>query len=100
MDPGAVYALAGRLTAIEEAVAAAATRLTDHTTRLADANAQADDRIGRMEMLLASLEDLEEESADRLLQGSDPTRGSSAVEPAERLPSFRAARQVTAGGGA
>lgn len=97
IDAGAVDALAAKLAALEGALAAASGRLSDHAARVAEANAQADDRIGRMEMLLASLEDLEEESADRLLQDAERSRDPA---PAEPLPSFRANRLAVAGGGA
>lgn len=46
----------------------------------------ADDRIGRLEILLASLDDLEAEAANRL-QSATP-------EPGSPLPSFRASRPV------
>jgi len=75
------------------ASAAASAQGDDRARILSAATEKADDRIGRMEMLLASLEDLEEEASDRLLRDPVPPVG---IEP---MPSFRAARTVDFGRG-
>lgn len=56
--------------------------------RLARSIEAADDRIGRMEMLLASLEDLEESAADTIMEAA------ADAPTAETLPSFRASRPI------
>lgn len=87
-----IAALARRVDDLRTSIAAARIDTTGRDARIAELNAGADDRIGRMEMLLASLEDLEEESADRLLQAATPG------EPTDDVPSFRASRSPAAGG--
>ncbi|CTQ49088.1 hypothetical protein JDO7802_01098 [Jannaschia donghaensis] len=57
----------------------------DRADLLEQGNARADDRIGRMEMLLVSLEDLEGDVAEHLLQ-------DEASAQVDMLPSFRASR--------
>lgn len=92
---GRLSELAAQIAPLEAVIAAASTDTIDRAGRVEAANRLADDRIGRMEMLLASLEDLEEENADRLLQvGGPPT-----VDPVERMPSFRASRLESGGRG-
>ncbi|MGB3689097.1 MAG: hypothetical protein WBA02_07340 [Jannaschia helgolandensis] len=78
---------------IASAAASASAQGDDRARILSAATEKADDRIGRMEMLLASLEDLEEEASDRLLRDPVPPVG---IEP---MPSFRAARTVDFGRG-
>jgi len=75
------------------ASAAASAQGNDRSRILSAATEKADDRIGRMEMLLASLEDLEEEASDRLLRDPVPPVD---IEP---MPSFRAARTIDFGRG-
>jgi hypothetical protein len=75
------------------ASAAASAQGNDRARILSAATDKADDRIGRMEMLLASLEDLEEEASDRLLRDPVPPVD---IEP---MPSFRAARTIDFGRG-
>ncbi|MGC1262162.1 MAG: hypothetical protein WA873_16000 [Jannaschia helgolandensis] len=75
------------------ASAAASAQGNDRSRILSAATEKADDRIGRMEMLLASLEDLEEEASDRLLRDPVPPVD---IEP---MPSFRAARTMDFGRG-
>ena len=84
-------ALGDKLRSLEEVATAAETSTDDHEARVKAVNADADDRIGRIEMLLASLEEIEEESADRLLQ--EPGH-----EEVDAMPSFRAARPAAFGG--
>ena len=76
---------------LEARVAASTAGAADGAARVEAANGLADDRIGRMEMLLSSLEALEEESADRLIgNAGSPT-------DAEQAPSFRASRAAASG---
>lgn len=96
--PEAVAALEHRLAQLDAAISAQASQTADRAARLDEANRQADDRIGRMEMLLASLEDLEEESADRLLGDDARRRDPLPAMPEEQIPSFRAARNMASGG--
>lgn len=101
VTPDIVEGLKERLIQLDSAIAVSASQVADRVARMEEMNRQADDRIGRMEMLLASLEDLEEESADRLLQEEVQRRDTipaMATMPEERLPSFRAARNAVSGG--
>lgn len=95
IDKGVEATIAALRLQVEDlttSVAAAAADTADRAATITAANAQADDRIGRMEILLASLEDLEEKSADQLLRDAAP------AEEIARLPSFRAARAPSAEG--
>lgn len=94
----AVSRLEARMAELDAALATSASRASDHAARVDAANRAADDRIGRMEMLLASLEDIEEEHADRLLQDEGLRVRAEADAPDESLPSFRAARHAASGG--
>lgn len=71
---------------------AAALAAVDRAIRIETATARADDRIGRMEMLLSSLEEIEEESIDRM------TTDARFANDADSLPSFRATRSADNGG--
>lgn len=95
---GTVAALSRQVTALEAsletATRAAQARAAALDAALDAAALRADDRIGRMEMLLTTLETLEEEAAERLLNdGSDAARTH---EPDEFEPDFRASRSHAA----
>ncbi|CUH40662.1 hypothetical protein JSE7799_03397 [Jannaschia seosinensis] len=79
-----IAALGQKVDALSKEMIEAGQEADREADRLARASSRADDRIGRMEILLASLEDLEAEAADRLRD--EETSGPSP------LPSFRAAR--------
>ena len=68
------------------------------TSRLLELNEAADDRIGRMEMLLTSLEDLENDHVGRDVEAGS-VGGPEATAPGdpEPLPSFRASRGAFGG---
>lgn len=94
---GTIAALSKQVAALEASLAASRDAATQEAqTRAAgidEAVARADDRIGRMEMLLTSLETLEEEAADRLLHDPYGTaQPTHAHEPEEFEPGFRASR--------
>lgn len=64
---GTIAALKRQVDDLQTSLATATDNTRDRNVALDEVNARADDRIGRMEMLLTSLEDLEAETADRLL---------------------------------
>ena len=77
--------------ALNAAVATARFETDERGDRMKDQLAQADDRIGRMEMLLASFEEIEEQAAEGVPEPAP------APEPATPLmPSFRARKVGTA----
>lgn len=81
---GTIAALTLQVDDLQKSIATATEHASDRGAALDDVNARADDRIGRMEMLLSSLEDLEAETADRLL--ADPPAEDSGF-----VPNFRPA---------
>lgn len=87
---GTIAALARQVDDLRSTIVDATRETEDGTARLEAALERADDRIGRMEMLLASLETLEEDAADRLLHDTHPSIHPS--QPEETQPSFRASR--------
>ena len=75
-----------RLDDLKSSLASAVAEKDDRAERLRAETIRADDRIGRMELLLASLDDLEDRVADRF--PADPGDDAEATV----LPSFRASR--------
>ncbi|MGB3553134.1 MAG: hypothetical protein WBA25_00675 [Jannaschia sp.] len=88
---GSVAALSLQVDQLRGSIEAAHSEAGDRAAQLREGTAAADDRIGRLEMLLAGLEDIEDDVA--------PT--ASVTEPSpERpiaMPSFRAVRNGTEG---
>lgn len=82
---GTIATLTLQVDDLKDSLAAVTAQSQDRGAVIEAANQQADDRIGRMEMLLASLEDLEAEATDRLLE-------EETAHQAEIVPSFRASR--------
>ncbi len=92
---GTIAALSRQVAALEASLAAAAREAQTRAAALDAGVGRADDRIGRMEMLLTSLERLEEEAADRLLH--DGRDGVPPYEPEALEPDFRASRSHVPG---
>ncbi|PWJ17411.1 hypothetical protein [Jannaschia seohaensis] len=83
-DDDAVQALSARVAALQTDLAQAQEQADDKADQLRDAIAAADDRIGRLELLLAGMEDIEAD-LEAQLDTPDP-------EPPEIVPTFRATR--------
>lgn len=79
---GTIAALTQQVDDLQTSLGAATEHTRDRNVALEELNVRADDRIGRMEMLLTSLEDLEAETADRLL-------GDPPVDDVGFVPNFR-----------
>ena len=87
---GTVEALKSEVAELRGAQQAASSGKDRESTRLSEVLVQADDRIGRMEMLLASLESFEEDVPDRL-------HAAETGDPAPALH-FRRSRDISAEG--
>ena len=87
---GSIAALTFQVDDLKASIVSSTRIIGERATQLDAASARADDRIGRMEMLLGSLEALEEEAADRLMR--EPHSAIEGPEPAGFQPSFRASR--------
>ncbi len=81
------------------AAIAATRRVEDRDNiRLVELNEAADDRIGRMEMLLSSLEDIENGDVGRSAEsGAEGDQEVEALRHPEPLPRFRASRGTFGG---
>ncbi|UWQ18441.1 hypothetical protein [Jannaschia sp. M317] len=81
---GTVAALSLQVDQLQSSLQAARSDVDDRTDRMTEGVAAADDRIGRLEMLMAGLEDLEAELQEPL--------HATTQEDADAAPAFRAFR--------
>ena len=89
---GTIAALSLQVDELKESLAKATEQTANREAILDEANARADDRIGRMEMLLASLEDIEDETTARMMD-------AERTNVVDAMPSFRASRSSNSGAG-
>ncbi|WP_299818264.1 hypothetical protein [uncultured Jannaschia sp.] len=92
-----IAALATQVEALKAAVATARFEIDERGDRMKDQLVEADDRIGHMEMLLASYEDVEAQTAAHAMDAPRVPEPAPAPEPARAsestaplMPSFRA----------